>query len=620
MSMYFIKPTPITTAMLIGSTISEDDYDEWEEGTSYNVGDKKMVASEHKCYECLVAAAAGLTADLLDEDCVDLTGWTDMSSGGTLTISPSGQYKFQTLTGTWNNAWLYQVLSSPPNTVTIELKTYFDNIGTSEDSSNFYFSYSSGTWQFYVEFCSDGLFIYKASGRAEVGTNLVKCNSTAAWQNWRFEINKTTEASATVAVYSKKTDADWVSQGTVDCDYQPGSTTDGRFDIKQRGGDDALNLITHISYIKVATGNGTIASTTDSPVGNENWAEIGATNRWKCCDDSVGEQTTGGDEMKYILYPGVTIDSIALLNIESTSISIFQIDNSQNRNSNSEGWSGATGTTPPTGWTAVGTPTDFTRDSLTIKITTDAASEGISQDIVCVAGSTYQLLGLYKNQAGSVAQYAIYDNDHSAYIVAATDLDDSTEMSAFAMAFAVPAGCTSVKISLLSKTAGTVWFDYIKTAIVKYHYSLTTGSSVTDIVRSDLDSTSTCILSVYINYTAGSAKLGELIVGTKTTLGTMRYSPSIGITDYSTKEVDAYGKYTIVERSYAKRMSCSLIILNTAVDEVIRLLYLYRATPLVWVGDATYNSLIVYGYYKDFQVVFARPLSCDCSLEIEGLT
>lgn len=166
-----------------------------------------------------------------------------------------------------------------------------------------------------------------------------------------------------------------------------------------------------------------------------------------------------------------------------------------------------------------------------------------------------------------------------------------------------------------------VWFDTVTLAPTEYSETVTTGPSKTDLVLLDLPlGHPAAEITITIENTGGTAKVGEIIVGIKTYLGAMRYSPSIGITDYSTKAVDTYGHYSVVPRTFAKRMNCGLIILNTLIDEVIRLLTLYRSTELVWVGDASYNSLIVYGFYKDFQVVFARPLSSDCALEIEGLT
>jgi len=175
-------------------------------------------------------------------------------------------------------------------------------------------------------------------------------------------------------------------------------------------------------------------------------------------------------------------------------------------------------------------------------------------------------------------------------------------------------------IALLNIESTSVQIQMSSGGSSVYDTTITTGTSKTDIVKLDLPQNSNCILTVTINYTAGTAKIGELIVGIKTSLGTMKYSPSIGITNYSTKTVDVFGHYSIVPRAKAKRLICNLIILNTNIDEIIRLLTLYIDTELVWVGSESYNSLIVCGFCKDFNIVIPRPLSSDCSIEIEGLT
>lgn len=411
----------------------------------------------------------------------------------------------------------------------------------------------------------------------------LKCNATAAWQTFRFEVDRSAgDANATVDVY-----VDDALQGTYNSDFESTSMTDGELKYHQYG-NTTNDMVSHMDYIKIATGLGVVDTTVNTLV--------------------------------YAVSPGA-VDSIALLNIESTSVEIVEIDEADDLVTNGEDFTGATGTTQPTSWDKVATPSDYTIDSGAIKITADASNEGISQTITVSAETEYQLLFKYRNTAGDVAQVAVYDVTHSANILATTDLTSSTVESVYSYVFTTPAGCTSVKISFLAKASGDiVWFDYIKLAPTEYSETVTTGTSKTDVVKTDLVQKAAGIITVTINYTAGTPKLGELIVGVKTSIGTMRYSPTIGITDYSTKEVDTYGHYSIVERSFAKRMTCSLIILNTAIDEVVRLLTLYRATELVWIGDANYNSLIVYGYYKDFQVVFSRPSSSDCSLEIEGLT
>ena len=372
----------------------------------------------------------------------------------------------------------------------------------------------------------------------------------------------------------------------------------------------------HVVYESLTNNNRNNDPETDTT----NWLEIGPTNRWACFDGTIGNQSTQAESMTYILAPGA-VDAIALLNLESSSVEIDVVDEDDDLVTNGSAWTGATGTTEPDDWDKVGTPADYAIDAGMLKITTDAVNEGCSQTIAVSAATEYQLLGKYKNTSGDIAQIAIYDVTNAAAILATTDLASSTVESVFSHVFTTPAGCVSVRISIMGKASGDiVWFDAVILAPTEYSETVTTGASKTDLVKLDLPEHANALLTVKITNTGATAKVGEIIVGEKTYLGAMRYSPSISITDYSKKEVDSFGHYSIVERTFAKRMQCSLIIQNTSIDEIVRLLTVYRATELVWVGSENYNSLIVYGFYRDFQVVFARPTSSDCALEIEGLT
>jgi hypothetical protein len=49
-----IRPTVVTDAILIGSSVSETDYSAWNSGTAYVVGNRCILASTHRIYECLV--------------------------------------------------------------------------------------------------------------------------------------------------------------------------------------------------------------------------------------------------------------------------------------------------------------------------------------------------------------------------------------------------------------------------------------------------------------------------------------------------------------------------------------------------------------------------------------
>jgi len=235
------------------------------------------------------------------------------------------------------------------------------------------------------------------------------------------------------------------------------------------------------------------------------WLEIGSTNRWKVFDISLGTQTEQTESINFVLTPGL-IDSIALLNLDATSVTITVTD----------------------------------------------PIEGVVYNVT-------------------------------------TDL------------------ITTINV--------TDWYTYFFEPIVRAITLVKTNLST-----SVLPPYPNATISITITNTGGIAKCGAIIVGQKYNIGAMKWSPSVGITDYSTKTQDVFGNWQIIPRAFADRMTCNLVIKNTIVDETKRQLALYRTTPIVWIGDEDYGCTIVYGYYKDFQIVLSGPIVSDCALELEGLT
>ncbi len=128
-------------------------------------------------------------------------------------------------------------------------------------------------------------------------------------------------------------------------------------------------------------------------------------------------------------------------------------------------------------------------------------------------------------------------------------------------------------------------------------------------------------IDITINNPAGTAKAGTVVMGMQMGMGDTQYNPTIGIIDYSKKDVDIYGNTTVLQRAYAKRMSCEMSLPNTDIDNLQRTLAMYRATPLVWVGaDVGYSCMIVFGFYKSFSINIAYPTYSICNIEIEGLS
>lgn len=127
-------------------------------------------------------------------------------------------------------------------------------------------------------------------------------------------------------------------------------------------------------------------------------------------------------------------------------------------------------------------------------------------------------------------------------------------------------------------------------------------------------------IDVTITDTGGTAACGVCVIGYYTQIGGTQYGASVGIQDYSIKQQDSFGNYTILERAFNNKGSFDVLIDKKMVDRVHQLLAKYRAKPLVYAATDVYNSTTIYGFYRDFSVVISYLNQSLCTLEIEGLT
>ena len=136
----------------------------------------------------------------------------------------------------------------------------------------------------------------------------------------------------------------------------------------------------------------------------------------------------------------------------------------------------------------------------------------------------------------------------------------------------------------------------------------------------DLTVGSGATITVTVSAAAGVplASVGTLIFGTLEPFGVTETAPQIGITDYSKKTTDDFGNTTAVERAYGKRMVAKCMIATSALDNVVRRMASLRAIPTLWIADEGFDSLRIYGFYRDFSAVVSAQTMF--GLTIEGLT
>jgi hypothetical protein len=128
------------------------------------------------------------------------------------------------------------------------------------------------------------------------------------------------------------------------------------------------------------------------------------------------------------------------------------------------------------------------------------------------------------------------------------------------------------------------------------------------------------LITIEIRSDGNNAKCGGVVLGTVRDLGLTQYGASVGIVDYSVKQRDDFGNYSVLERSFSRRGTFTVQMPASSVDPTVAILSKYRATPCVYIGADDYQSSIIYGFYKDFSVDISYPTLSICSLEIEGLT
>ena len=146
--------------------------------------------------------------------------------------------------------------------------------------------------------------------------------------------------------------------------------------------------------------------------------------------------------------------------------------------------------------------------------------------------------------------------------------------------------------------------------------------SLTDLntaIFLDLPTRPTATITVYISSGAALVEVGEVVYGIQSVIGRTNYGTSIGIKSYSRKDIDEFGKVTVVKRKNSKYCEYDVDIDNTNLVFVQRLFQDIDSVPCVFIGNPDMEELIVYGFYSDFKSTISFPTVSKCVLRVEGL-
>lgn len=185
--------------------------------------------------------------------------------------------------------------------------------------------------------------------------------------------------------------------------------------------------------------------------------------------------------------------------------------------------------------------------------------------------------------------------------------------------------CSEINITINDPTYGEVYNNTIDlvslpTAVGWWNWFF--GQRNTPSQAIDLNLPTYPDATIVITFTGGdNLAVGTVLFGQQQRFGLgIRYGARTGIQDYSRKETNEFGDLVLVERAFAKRANFSLFIDKAETDPLQSYLTEIRAVPCLWVGSSQYDSTIVFGFYKNFDILISYPEHSECDLEIEGLT
>ena len=168
----------------------------------------------------------------------------------------------------------------------------------------------------------------------------------------------------------------------------------------------------------------------------------------------------------------------------------------------------------------------------------------------------------------------------------------------------------TIELDDYSAIAG--WFSYFYEPV---------GERLTsEIAFLDIPAVGAASYQLILDNGSADAECGEAVFGQQMSLGLTSMGAQVGIIDYSRKEVDEFGNFIIVPRRYANKGSFDVLIDTTRNAFIKRRLAELRTTPVVFIGDQTKTETIIYGFYKDFNIVISGPEKSECAINVEGLT
>jgi hypothetical protein len=228
-------------------------------------------------------------------------------------------------------------------------------------------------------------------------------------------------------------------------------------------------------------------------------------------------------------------------------------------------------------------------------------------------------------EVGATNRWRMFDQTSSSQTVVGEELLVDVKIADRVNAIAL-LNCEAAAARITATVNGTIVYDksFPMTSSVGistwYDYFFEPIERRPDLIVTDLPLYSNMLIRVRLTRAGGMVRVGSLIVGQMKDLGITLSGLSAGIADYSRKGADDFGNVVLVERPFAKKLDCRIVLDTADVDKVHTILSALRATPLVWIADDRWVTTALFGFYRNFSSTFEYEQKATCLLELEGLT
>lgn len=232
---------------------------------------------------------------------------------------------------------------------------------------------------------------------------------------------------------------------------------------------------------------------------------------------------------------------------------------------------------------------------------------------------------------GPTNKWAMFDQNRNAQTVATTTMTVEIlpgkrinsvavlGVQATSVTITMMVGATTVYGPVTKNMNGRLtatWSDYF---FGEFEY-------VPSLVLTDLPPYAGAKIIIKLDNASGlEVKCSAVVIGSKIYLGKVQYNASSDSLNFSKIERDEFGNSLLIPRRTIPKTNQTLWVDKNNVNTLRAVREQLNAVPALWSGldeqydDDYFESILIYGIYKQFEINLSQPSFCEATLELEEL-